>query len=121
MESTGSLSSRFNGRALRQFAERVLDIATQSGVIIMPAALLFALFQFANGAMEAGLAGLVVAALAALGIYARLIEPYWLKVKRLEIGDSRFGSGSPHSSVPDLQASVSGSPGAKPLTVCFFS
>jgi predicted MPP superfamily phosphohydrolase len=71
--------------------------------------------------MEAGLAGLVVAALAALGIYARLIEPYWLKVKRLEIGDSRFGSGSPHSSVPDLQASVSGSPGAKPLTVCFFS
>lgn len=99
MESTKSLSSRFNVRALRQLAERVLDTVTQSAVVVAPAALFFALYQFATGAAEAGLAGLVIAGFGALGIYARLIEPFRLRIKRLEIGEGEI----------------------RELTVCFFA
>ena len=122
MESTKSLSSRFNGRALRQLAERVLDIVTQSAVVIVPAALFFAVYQFALGAAEAGLAGMIIAGFGALGIYARLIEPFRLRIKRLQIGigeeeirDWRLEART-QSPISNLQPGI-----PSPLTICFFA
>jgi predicted MPP superfamily phosphohydrolase len=104
MESSEILSSRSAGNPLRVWAEKVFDGLVLSAVIVAPAGLLFALAQFSAGAALWGVAGLVIAALGALGIYARLVAPFWLQVKHIQV-----------------QPAPGATPLARPLKVVFFS
>ena len=65
--------------------ERVFDLAMLSSTIVAPAGLLFALLQFKAGHGGWALLGLVFAGLGATGVYARLVEPFRLRVKRIEL------------------------------------
>jgi predicted MPP superfamily phosphohydrolase len=87
----------------RVWIERLFDTLVLSCVVMAPAGLLFALYQAATGVTLGLVAGLIVAAGGALGIYARLIQPFVLRVKRIEI---RATGAASHS---------------RPLKIAFFS
>lgn len=65
--------------------EKLFDMAMRSSVVIMPAGIAAALWQAVSGNPAGVALGLVVAAGGAVGCYARFIQPYKLRVKRLEI------------------------------------
>ncbi|HEY3343107.1 MAG TPA: metallophosphoesterase, partial [Anaerolineae bacterium] len=89
MESTEVWSSLVVRRKpKRQWVEKVFDAMVLSALVILPVGALFAIYHVAQGDVWLAVAGLLAAALSGVGIYARLVVPFWLRVKTLEIGSS---------------------------------
>jgi predicted MPP superfamily phosphohydrolase len=70
----------------RQGFEKWFDMLVLSALLLLPAGILFTVYQVLQGDAWLAAAGLLVAALGGLGVYARLIMPFSLRVKTLEIG-----------------------------------
>ncbi len=87
----------------RVWLERLFDMLVLSCVVVLPAGLLFALYQATSSTTLGVVAGLIVAAGGALGVYARLIEPFVLRVKHIQIRAAGAASN------------------AKPFKIAFFS
>jgi predicted MPP superfamily phosphohydrolase len=87
MESSEVWSSQsIRRKPKRQWVEKAFDAMVLSALIVLPAGVLFAIYKMAQGDPWLAAAGLFVAALGGVGIYARLIVPFWLRVKPLKIG-----------------------------------
>ena len=95
MESTEFWSTReLRRRPGWQWTARIFDAIALLALLSLLAGLAFAVFQGVDGSPGWAIFGLLVAALSALGVYARWIAPFWLRVKRLEIGNpDRDGPG----------------------------
>jgi uncharacterized protein len=107
MQQSEVLSARKAANPVSHLIERAIDLIALSAALVAPAAALFALFQFARGEFWLGAAGVVVSALGWVGVHARLIAPFRLRVTRLDIQP-------PTSSVLPFDD-------RKPLKIIFFS
>jgi uncharacterized protein len=96
----------------RVLIERLIDALVLSAVLVLPAGALFALWQVLLGDAMLASIGVVVAACGALGIYARLVVPFQLKVKHITLAPSAI---SPSTLGTNLQSPIS------PLRIVFFS
>ena len=96
MESTEVWSSNLVRRkAKRRWAEKAFDAMVLSALVIMPLGLLYAFYQAVEGSALLAVAGLLAAVLGGLGIYARLIVPFWLRVKSIRVGAATTQAGAP--------------------------
>ena len=93
-------SQRVRSRVL---IERLIDALVLSAALVLPLGALFALWQMLAGNTTLAIIGMLVAACGVLGIYARLVVPFQLKVKHITLAPS---------AISNLQS---------PLRVVFFS
>ena len=96
MESTEVWNSQsIRQKPKRQWVEKAFDGMVLSALVLLPAGVLFAILQVVQGSAWLAAAGLLVAVLSGVGIYARLIVPFWLRVKTLQIGTPVAGGRPP--------------------------
>ncbi len=95
MEITNKRRLRMMTRTTKRWLAQALDLAVLSCVVVMPAGLLFAALQFFAGRRDWGGLGVLAALAGALGVYARLILPFTLRVKRLEVRSAGDATGTP--------------------------
>jgi predicted MPP superfamily phosphohydrolase len=106
----------------RQWAEKVFDAMVLTALVILPLGLVFAVYQLLNGTLLLAVLGLLAAGLGALGVYARLIVPFRLRVQHLEIGATPVvASGATGAAAGAVKGAVSGGADTPPLTVVFFT
>ncbi len=105
--------SKVRRKPKRQWAEKVFDAMVLSALVVLPAGLAFASYGAVNRAPLLVSLGLLAGGMGALGVYARLVAPFWLRVKHLEIGGPGRGSrhGEPQGDAKPL----------KPIRVVFFT
>jgi predicted MPP superfamily phosphohydrolase len=94
----------------RQWAEKVFDAMVLTALVILPLGMAFAAHQLMNGSLLLAVLGLLAAGLGALGVYARLVVPFRLRVQHLVIG-----------APPSAMGAATGDVSAPPLTVVFFT
>lgn len=70
---------------VQPFAEQVIDLIFLSSVIVAPLAAVSAIYHGITGALASAVASGVVASIAGVGIYARFIAPWQLRVKHLKM------------------------------------
>ena len=87
----------------RVWVERVFDAAVLSCVVVAPAGLLLTLYMAIMGSVLGVIAGVIITAGGLLGTYARLFEPFFLRVTRLVLRPA------------------SARAGARPIRLAFFS
>lgn len=75
------------GRAVHHIGEWSIDKLFASSAIVAPAGAIIAVIALLNGQALLGLASVLVAALGAVGIHARFIAPFQLKVTTLARSD----------------------------------
>ncbi|MCS7055428.1 MAG: metallophosphoesterase [Thermoflexales bacterium] len=96
---------------MQPLAEWLVDWVFLSSAVVAPLAAVAAVYWAVTGAPTLALTGALIAALATVGIYARFIAPWQLRVKHLEIVPRR-------EQVASATSAVAGRP---PLRVVFFS
>jgi predicted MPP superfamily phosphohydrolase len=95
MESTKVWSSlEIRIKPKRQWVEKAFDAMVLSALVILPVGILFAIYHVVRGDGWLAVAGMLAATLSGVGIYARLIVPFRLRVKTLEIGSRAAPAGT---------------------------
>ncbi|MGQ9905003.1 MAG: metallophosphoesterase [Anaerolineae bacterium] len=89
---------------------RLIAISVNATAAIAPAALLLAVYGAVNGQVGLTLTGVALASLAGLGMYARFVAPFRLKVKQLNLRECSA-----------VNRRAAGADSAQSLRVCFFS
>ncbi|HEY3291764.1 MAG TPA: metallophosphoesterase [Anaerolineae bacterium] len=84
--------------------EKLFDVVMRSSAVVLPAGIAAALWQATAGHTVGMAIGLAFAAGGAVGCYARFVQPFWLRVKRL-----------------DVHAASRHAPAHSPLKLIFFS
>lgn len=89
---------------------RLIALGADATVALAPAGILVAAYGAVTAQLSLALAGVALAGLAGLGIYARFVAPFRLNVRKLELHTHHAANGM-----------VAGADPAQPLRVCFFS